>query len=525
MIKQWIKQGCACLGMAALGFSAQASDGGDWPMWGRTADRNMISPAGNIPQKLEPGTMIEGTEKVDMSTTENVLWVAKLGSQSYGNPTVSAGLVFVGTNNETPRDPKHVGDRGVVMAFDEATGEFQWQLLIPKLGSGKVNDWEYLGVCSSPAVSGDRVYFISNRCEVVALDTKGLKNGNQGFQDEAKYLAGPDGKPYELGDKDADIIWVYDMRDELGVFPHNVASSSVLITDKYIYATTSNGQDWSHVNIPSPNAPSLIALHRETGKLAGEEASGISKRLYHCNWSSPTMGKVDGNDVLFFGAGDGFLYGFDPEPVKDEDGYDILRELFRVDGNPAEYKMKDGKAIKYPRYDGPSELIATPVLYQDKIFVVTGQDPEHGTGVGALTAINVKGAKGDATQSNIAWQYKKIERSISTPSVKGDIVYAPDFTGFLHAVDANTGKAHWVYDTESNIWSSPLVVDGKIYLGNEDGILTVMKAGKEKKVLEKIEFPAPLYASPIVANGVLYLGTQTHLYAIKAGAKPAASAP
>jgi outer membrane protein assembly factor BamB len=525
MIKQWMKRGMIGLGMATLGFSGFASDGGDWPMWGRTADRNMISMAKGIPAELKPGEYKEGTEMVDMSTTENVLWVAKMGSQSYGNPTVAGGKVFIGTNNESPRDPKYKGDRGVVMAFDEKTGAFEWQLIIPKLGSGKVNDWEYLGVCSSPAVADGRVYVVTNRCEVVALDINGMKDGNQGFQDEAKYKAGPDGEAVELGPKDADILWIYDMREELGVFPHNVASSSVLITEKYIYATTSNGQDWSHVNIPSPNAPSLIALDRKTGKLAGEEASGISKRLYHCNWSSPTMGKVDGQEVLFFGAGDGYLYGFDPEPVKDEDGYDILRELFRVDANPPEYKTKDGKPIKYPRYDGPSELIATPVLYNDMVYVVTGQDPEHGTGVGALSAVNPKGAKGDATKTHVAWRYKKIERSISTPAIKDDIVYAPDFTGFLHAVDAKTGKEHWIYDTESNIWASPLVVDGKVYLGNEDGILTVMQAGKEKKVLQKIEFPAPLYSSPIVANGVLYIGTQTHLYAIKAGAKPVASAP
>jgi len=104
---------------------------------------------------------------------------------------------------------------------------FQWQLVIPKLGAGKVSDWEYIGVCSSPAIEGNRVYVVTNKCEVVCLDIEGFSNGNDGpFMDEANYV-----KPKGTGDKlmkkfDADIIWMYDMRDQLGVFPHNVTSSS-----------------------------------------------------------------------------------------------------------------------------------------------------------------------------------------------------------------------------------------------------------------------------------------------------------
>ena len=82
-------------------------------------------------------------------------WVAKLGSQAYGNTTVSNGKVYVGTNNESPRDERHIGDRGIVYCLDEKTGELEWQLVVPKLGAGKVSDWEYLGICSSPAVEGN----------------------------------------------------------------------------------------------------------------------------------------------------------------------------------------------------------------------------------------------------------------------------------------------------------------------------------------------------------------------------------
>jgi outer membrane protein assembly factor BamB len=96
----------------------------DWPMWGGTPSRNMVSPMKGLPTSW------------DIKTGKNVKWVADLGSQSYGNPTVAEGVVIVGTNNELLRDPKQPGDRGVVMAFREATGEFMWQATLKSCRPG-----------------------------------------------------------------------------------------------------------------------------------------------------------------------------------------------------------------------------------------------------------------------------------------------------------------------------------------------------------------------------------------------------
>ena len=492
---------------------AVSDESGDWPMWGYGLSRNMVSPVKNIAEFFDPGEMDDETEIVDMSTTKNIKWIAKVGSQCYGNVTVANGLVFVGTNNETPRNLDQKGDRGVVMCFKEETGEFLWQLLVPKLGAGKVSDWEYLGICSSPAVDGDRVYVITNRCEVICLDVAGLANGNDGaFQEEGQYIAGA-GKPAaELTATDADIIWVYDMRKELGVFPHNITSSSILVVGDKVFATTSNGQDWSHVNIPSPRAPTLICLDKKTGKLLGEEASGISARILHCNWSSPAYGKVGDQEMVIFGAGDGFCYGFDPEPVE-EDGFGIFKELWRYDCNPPEHKTKKGKPIKYPRAEGPSELIASPVFYNNRVYALVGQDPEHGQGVGCLSCIDASGT-GDISESGVVWKYTGIDRSISTVSIADGLVFAADYTGMVHCLDADTGEVYWVHDTESAIWASTLVVDGKLYIGTEDGQMIILKAQKELKVVQEIEMGAPIYSSAVAANGVLYVATMTHLYAI-----------
>jgi len=220
--------GAALAGTVRLSASDPGS--GDWPMWGGKPDRNMVSTMKGLPAEW------------DVKTKKNVKWVANLGSQSYGNPVVASGMVFVGTNNEAPRDPKQPGDRGVLMAFKEDTGEFMWQQTHVKLESGRANDWPFQGVASSPLVVGNRLYYVSNRGVVFCLDVNGFRDGkNDGVQDEK--LTGPN---------DADVIWSFDMMEEVGSYPHNMSNSSPVTFGGLLFLSTSNGQDESHVNIRRP---------------------------------------------------------------------------------------------------------------------------------------------------------------------------------------------------------------------------------------------------------------------------------
>ena len=118
----------------ALGWvliTAGAASAGDWTQWGGSNGRNMVSAETGLPDDFDPGRFREGTEEIEPGSTRNVRWVAKLGSQTYGNPAIVGGRVFVGTNNESSRDSAIKGDRGVLMCFDEKTGAFQWQLTVP----------------------------------------------------------------------------------------------------------------------------------------------------------------------------------------------------------------------------------------------------------------------------------------------------------------------------------------------------------------------------------------------------------
>jgi outer membrane protein assembly factor BamB len=363
-------------------------------------------------------------------------------------------------------------------------------------------------------VEGNRLYVVTSRCEVLCLDTEGQANGNDGpFMDEAQYVSGP-GKPKStIGPKDADIIWRYDMMDELGVFPHNASNCSILIVGDLIYVCTSNGQDWTHSNIPSPNSPSFIAINKKTGQLAGEDDAQIGPHIFHGQWSSPSTGVVNGRQLIFFGGGNGFCYAFDAQPVKEGDT-SFLKTAWKFDCNPPDRWGTD-VSHKYPGAEGPSEINATPVFYKNRVYVPVGQDPEHGEGVGILTCIDAT-KSGDVTKTAKIWSYDKIHRSISTVSIDPatGLLFVGDFSGYLHCLDAETGQPYWTHDMKAHMWGSTLVADGKVYVGDEDGDLVVLAATKEKKIISTTNLGAAIYSTPIIANGVIYVHSQSHLFAL-----------
>ena len=503
-----LKFGALALAVAAI--TAADAPCQDWPMWGRDYTRNMVARVTGLPVDFAPGRYAANSEEIDPETTKNVKWVAKLGSQSYGNPTVANGRVYVGTNNDVPRDPRIVGDRCCLYCLDEKTGDLIWQLNVPKLGTGKVSDWEFLGICSSPAIEGDRVYLVTNRCEVICLDVNGMADGNDGpFKDEGQYIAENDAPAMAVAATDADIIWTLNMIDECGVFPHNITSCSVMIVGDYVWTSTSNGVDYGHVETPAPNAPAMIVVDKKTGKLVGEEASGLSTRIFHSNWSSPAYLETDDTELAIFGGPDGVLYAFDPKPVKDEDGFLVLKQVWQFDCNPPHYRIdEDGKPRKYATSKGPSEVLGTPIVHDGRIYAVIGQDPEHGEGIGNLVCVDRNGRQ--------IWAYDQINRSMSTMSIDGDLLFCADYSGYLYCIDANTGAEHWKYDTSAHIWGSTLVADGRVYVGIEDGFLVSAPATKafDKENVKETDFSVPIFSSPIAANGTLYVATHTHLFAI-----------
>jgi outer membrane protein assembly factor BamB len=183
------------------------------------------------------------------------------------------------------------------------------------------------------------------------------------------------------------------------------------------------------------------------------------------------------------------------------------------------------------------------------LYIGVGQDPEHKKGVGHLWCIDIaktpKNKEKDLSpvmdnfdpqdavnkESGLVWHYGGdapenagrtylFGRTLSTVAVHDGLVYAAEFDKTLHCLDAKTGKEYWQHNLKADTWSSPYWVDGKIYLGDEKGKITIFKHGKEKQVLGTVQMGRPgvtlVRATPVVVNGVLYIMTDDpcRLYAI-----------
>lgn len=513
----------------------------EWAMWGGAPDRNMVSATRGI------------TLDFDLEE-KRVLWTAQLGSQTYGNPIYSGGKVLVGTNNGASYRPKYPAqqDMGILLCFDAADGKFLWQLSREKMPSGRVNDWPLQGICSAPVVEGNRLWLVTNRCEVMCLDLNGFHDGAN------------DGDTGEVDSEinDADIIWTVDMYNDLAVFPHNLATSSPVMHGDVLYLITSNGVDEAHLENPSPRAPSFLGLNKHTGEVVFEDNSP-GDAILHGQWSSPTIGVVNGKAQVIFAGGDGWVYSFDTE------NHELL---WKCDLNPKDTVWELGGA------GTRNNIIGTPVFYDNSVIVAVGQDPEHGEGVGHLWRIDATktgdlseeigeiGAPGEPNpNSGIIWHYGGVDedqepifrRTIATVCVHDGLVFAPDLSGFVHCVDLKTGERYWQHDLMAAIWGSPLYVDGKIFIGDEDGRLSIFDASKKyalerqkleqevtakrkamresqddneirklrAEIREMIASVAPevrespaassIYTTPTVASGVMYISDRSKLYAIQ----------
>lgn len=451
-------------------------------MFGFTPSRNMVSDAQALPSSWDVGTGL------------NIKWAESMGSQSYGGPVLSGGRIFIGTNNEGLRNPLLTGDRGNMMAFDADTGQFLWQSAHAKLNRG--NDWPLQGVRSPVSVEGERLWYVSNRSEVIAADIHGFRDGVND---------GPYTSEANTSEIDEDILWKYDLIDQLDVFPHSMVvgvARAPLVVGELVFVITGNGVDESDITVPSPDAPSFIAINKQTGQLVWEHSLG--EGILHGQWSSPAYGIMGGTPQVLFAGGDGWIYSFEPLTGS---------LLWKFDMNPKDSVWRLGGA------GTRNNILSIPVIHGDRVYVGVGQDTEHGEAPGHFWAIDGT-SSGDVTSTAGVWHRGGTEfnRTVSTAAIADGIVYMADLSGFLYAVDAATGSLHWTYDAFAGVHGSPLVADGKVYLGDEDGDMVVIKAGPglngQAEVLAEIDMGTAIYTTPIAQDGVIYIATRNKLFAI-----------
>lgn len=423
----------------------------------------------------------------DPATGRNIVWSVELGNEIYGRPVIAGDVVYVGADNIRQLNPAFHEDSGVLLALRVKDGAFLWQDVAPRVERG-LREFLLPSTTSAPYVEGDRLYYVTAECQLRCLDTPGFTdNQNDGpyrdeiFKDNAA----------------ADIVWQLDM-PSLGVFPHEACNSDVLPLGDLLIVGTSNGQNEGHTRVPSPRAPSLIAVNKHSGAVIWR-AIGPGDRVLHGNWSSPVAADINGRIQVLFGGGDGWLRAYDAATGQ---------EVWRFDGNP-----KDARWFPRPGTFSRGFIIASPVIADGRVFIAMGQSPGHGNAPSFIHAINPNG-RGDVTKSGLVWTSRDVGRVVGTPIVKDGLLYVGDVGGTIHCLDAATGAHLWKHETHDAIWGSLLMVGDRLYVGNDGGLMTVLRAGRRKELLAQIEMNAPIYTRPAVIGDALYLATANRLYLI-----------
>jgi outer membrane protein assembly factor BamB len=514
-------------------------------------------------EKGLPGWYSLGTKdaqgEIEPSSMKNVKWVAKLGTRTFGSPVVSRGKVLIGVAGDSSTE-------AALVCLDEKTGR-----VLGRFSCGTHNTF---GVCSTPTVEGDRLYFVAPDPKVVCLDL-------------AAWLKAPGaaGGAAPAGC----VAWRYDMGKTLRVMQDHVASCSVLVHGEFVYACTGNGR-FKYTDHPFyPLTPSLIALNKHTGELAARDDEQIGEQLWRGQWSSPSLATVHGKPQILFATGDGLCYAFEPAdavakvaagrwitttlrgPIvhfidvkgKDTGGLGpaeyakkfsplaagqqpawpleyrysiglpvttavdsvptakvpdvpILKKIWWFDCLPREYRNAPFYAHG-GKGDGkkhPCDIIATPVFYRNRVYVAIGGDPVHGSRNSRGNLVCIDATKtGDVTRSGKVWSYDQLNAALSTAAIADGLVFVIDEASVIHCLDADTGQRYWTYALKGDggqVNSPLLAADGKLFVGKR-----ILAVSKTLKVLGTVEASGASGCSmPCVANGVLFRACGDRLWAV-----------
>jgi outer membrane protein assembly factor BamB len=485
-------------------FNGMAAYAEDWRMFGRDQTRNAVSPEKNPPTFWQAEN---SEDPKNIKKERNILWKTTVGTGisyfgTYGDPVIVDGNVWIGTNAS-------VNDKRfyALVCLDAKTGKQLNRHLVPFMPSGAERFLHTMA--SSPLIDKNRMWFFNNRWEVVCLDLAPLQKGQ--------------GDPRE--------IWKVDTKKDLGVFRtksiFDCRLCSVAIHGEWLYVITGNGvNNWHEVKV-NADAPSLVCFNKNTGKIVWQDNSP-GKDILHSQFASPTIITIGGKTQVVAPQGDGWVRSFDAATGK---------LIWKFDTNPPEAKWNSngGGTRNY--------LPATAVFHDNRIYLGNGQEPEIGAGSAWLYCIDAT-KTGDVSphlpdgpgkgkpnaNSGMIWKYggtskttKRpiFRRTLSNVAIHDGLLMAVDISGNVHCLDERTGTEYWVHHTNSTIQGSPLIVDGKVYVGDDDGTVWIFHLAKEKKIINRIEMTRWIRASPVYANGVLYVAAGHTLYAIADSEKKA----
>ncbi len=389
------------------------------------------------------------------SATEGIAWVQPMPGAAGSTPVIFGDKVFATSLDKETKDL-------VALCFNRKDGKLLWSEV---LGIGFGDEGRGRNMASpSPIADSERVYFLFGTTDFAAFDH--------------------DGK----------LLWKRNLQEDFGKF--NILFGyhcTPLLYGGKLYVQVLQ-RDIPIQGPPPPGPPAesfLLALDPATGKDLWKVNRPTDAVLEsHETYSTP-MPYTWGNRPEILVLGGDCVTGHDPSNGA---------ELWRWGSwNPAK--------ISHWR------IVPTLVASEGFIYVCTPK----GSPVYAIKA----GGVGQLDDAAIAWKLEKNTSDVCVPLLYGDRLYVLDGDKrVLTCMDPRSGAVKWAEELEgtASIKSSPTGADGKIYIIDEDGIVLVVAAGDEFRLISTIEMGEALCRSSIpVADGQLFIRTAENLYCVGEG--------
>ncbi len=423
----------------------------------------------------------------EFGAAKNLLWKAEVPF-ARSSPVISGDRIYL-TATE--------GEKLITLALERKSGKVLWRHETPRaraMALYKAND----GASPSPVTDGKSVYAFFPELGLISLDAAGKERWRLplGPFDSFYGLAG---SPILSGDT---VLLVCDARSKPFIVAVDAKSGKVRWR-----------RERTEVRFEGYTTPVLYEPKGEPAQLVVLGANRVDsfavsngERVW---WVGGLAFYPVGSPVI--DAGKQLLiastYGTDaPEGPTFDD-------FLKADAN------KDGKL-------SPDEMKPMQELYEHFNGLDTNHDQlleraewdawRNGAAGGKYGLVGIKlGGRGDLTEKAVLWNEKKTYPSMPTPILYGDALYIVKTGGIIGSFKPATGEVMKVGRSEKALgeyYSSPVAADGKIYLANESGAITVLKAQPQWEVLAVNDLNEECFATPAIAGNAIYIRTRNALY-------------
>ena len=393
---------------------------------------------------------------ITWSETSNVVWKTEIPGRGWSTPVIQGDEIWLTTAMEFPADEKKAAERLKTNTGDQpltVLERVELRALCVDRKSGQIKT---------------NVVLIDKHDPQWVHKLNSYASPSPVLEGERLYACFGSYGSACLNTRSGEVVWT---NQDLEVMHENgPGGSPVVIGDRVI------------LHMDGSDKQFIAALDKASGKLAWKtERSGEmeSNPQLRKSYGTPLVLTLGGKQQIVSPATN-WLYGYDP---------------------------KDGTELwKLPYGELGFSLTPRPVVGNGRLYMATG------FGRGQMLAIEL-----DGSEPKILWRYKQGIPTMPSPLLVGNELYfVNDNSGILTCLDTETGKEVYRQRLGGNYSSSPMEAEGRIYIGNREGSMFVIQAGREYKLLAENKLPGAFYASPVAVDNQLFLRTDQALYCIAA---------